>query len=518
MTEEILQKYSVRFAPFFILVATAIGYLVPRGYPLFSSEIALLFIYISLIGFALGAACSKTNDFFRCIILGVLYTLFLVFVFRLIGRLQSITVDVIHYQLIRHSLKLFIAFILPMLLCYILRRHINLSSCVAMPVFIIGCFVSPGNDNTHPTSANSTSIQGERSEPPKKLYLHIILDEFVGNAGISKTFPNGEKLRQDISTYFLKHKFQLHEGAFSTYPYTAFSVPALYSFSRPHPADIPQDGEFSWFKALNKNGYKVKYISTDLLQVCESKNKKHYLSECISYKPDITSVHYTSLSAHKKLEKILYVATITNTTQTFSAFLKKMHILNIHQQSNSNDEFDPFSGQIIAFDKTKQMLLESGGNTAIISHILLPHGAMVYDENCNLKADNALIEATSTYSKSRTDYEIVYSKQIYCTLKKLNELIDIVDKRWPTSTIIVNGDHGLRLMPFKNTPEDIRLRHAALFAIRGKDYKPGIITNDENLQMLFARYAGNINIPDSRILYRDLPDPEKTLVYPKKIN
>ena len=497
MSERLLRLWARRLAPTLSLLATCLGYLLSRHYPVLSEEVLILLVGALVLGAGIGYACERLPEWGVALVSGVLIIISAIFIFNIFNVLSSINND-IPDKSIRYALKFLIVFVLPVGLALLMRRDISLVLSCGMIVFIIGILVDPGRE---------VSVWGSDApspEPPRRLVMHIIFDEFTGNSGIEPMFPDGDRLRRDVSTFFVQHGFRLYEGAFSTYPFTYFSLPALFSFAHPIPKDISHYS-YAWFKKLHNDGYRVNYIGTELIPICSDPENVANIERCVLYPTmNLKRVHGSHLSPLRKAGEILLLA-----LKNFPYIDKLMTRYKINPVTDYGERLRPGAD-------AQTTLLRGGGDLALVVHILLPHAPMVHDENCALHSNQAFLDGSSLQGAERLTYEHAYAGQVRCALKQLGILLQIVDRRWPNATVIVQGDHGLRLLPFTSNREDVRMRHAALFAVRAKGVAPGVVPQEHNLQMLFAQYAGGRKISDSRLLYGDNQlDQNHALVYPQ---
>jgi hypothetical protein len=485
MSEQLLRLWSRRLAPALSLLAICLGYLLPRHYPMLSAEVLILLAGALAFGAGIGYACERMSERGVALVSGALIIGSAIYIFNAFNLLAPIDGNDIPDKSVRYAFKFFIIFIVPIGFALLMRRDISLILSFGMTVFIVGILVAP-NSEVLTWGNNSPS-----PEPPRRLVLHIIFDEFTGNSGIGPTFPGGAQLRNDISTFFVQRRFRLYEGAFSTYAYTTQSLPALFSFTHPMPKDISRHS-YAWFETLQRSGYRVHYFGTELVPLCNDPGNAAHLQGCILQPlSKLKYIHDYHESAWQKASDILLSA-----LGNIPYLHKLMNLYQIGSESEQNDRL-----KFLANVRTT--LSREGGDLAFVVHVLLPHSTMVYDENCTLHPNQAFQSDVSRHGEERQAFQRAYSGQMRCALKQLDSLLQVVDRRWPNSTVIVQGDHGLRLKPFIADREDIRMRHAALFAVRANGVAPGIVPQEHNLQMLFARYAGGRTISDSRVLYDD---------------
>jgi hypothetical protein len=487
MSEQEITIWTRRLAPGITLLAICLGYLAGRGYPLLRPEVFLILAGAMCLGALLGVLCEFIPDWACALLLGMLLILFLSFVFAVNDHMANALAAYFggsRGKLASRAIGTFVGFVLPLAGAFALRRTLPVIVFVAMAVFIVGALLRPAA--ALPETKTAPEARGER---PNHLVLHIVLDEFVGNEGLGSDFPDSASLREDISRFFLSRGFSLHEGAFSSYKATRNSIPAILNFSRPVPADnMPLLGSqpFAWFRKLHNEGYRIQYVGISSLPECEGANAQ-LISVCSLFSL------YAAENVRNDNKPALYKAvTIVQAAIVESDIYR--HALDALGYPTKVVSWDA-ANQI---DIVQEALTHEGGNLAVVAHILLPHFPFFYDANCVRELANA-----RRALESREAYERAYSGQVRCALKRLGGLVSIVDRRWPGALIIVHGDHGLRhLIQFERS-SDVKLNFAALFAVRGPGIKAGVVSKQENLQTLFAFYAGGIRLPETRTIYLD---------------
>lgn len=485
MTEESLTVWGRRLAPALILLATFVGYMAGRGYPLLRPEVALILFGLAAMGAVIGWLCEFLPRWAVALLLGLLFILFANVAFSESDTLANVLAgyfDGVRGKLLSRVIGITVVFVLPLAIALILRRSLPVIMVAATCVFIVGALARPA---APPPVAhwNPQSTAGK----PGRLVLHLILDEFVGNAGLDSGFPDAVRLRGDVAGFFLSRGFVLHQNTFSSYRETRNSIPALMNFSRPAPDNRrPVNGPtpFAWFRTLHGNGYRIDYIGIDTLPLCAGPNAA-MVSNCALYAMN------SSHNAHRPAETVWGRATeILRNLVTENGIYQ--HICNALGLPLPVVSWDAAS----QLDLARGALEHEGGDLALVAHILLPHYPFFFDANCSRSLEHARQALAS-----RRDYDLAYSDQVRCALKQAGQLIDIADRRWPGALIIVHGDHGLReLLQFEG-PNDIRLNYATLFAIRRPGLPPRLVSERENLQGLFALYAGGVSLPDSHNIY-----------------
>jgi arylsulfatase A-like enzyme len=160
-------------------------------------------------------------------------------------------------------------------------------------------------------------------------------------------------------------------------------------------------------------------------------------------------------------------------------------------------------------DRIAEDLRKAGPGTAIVAHLLAPHGAYIFDADCNLNPDifswlgawaRLPPSATNTPATRRARY-LLYFDQVRCTQRKLARIFEALRDtgRFADSTIIIHGDHGSRislLAPSNEAAEEVSRddlidSYSTLFALRRSDLAAGQDRRQQSISNLFAEFAMN---------------------------
>jgi hypothetical protein len=356
--------------------------------------------------------------------------------------------------------------------------------------------------------------------------IHLVLDGHIGPAGLPKDIPGGAELRRDLETFYERYGFTVFPRAHSQYIHTYESIGNLVNGEassryannvEDESGKVPKFGirirENGWFQILADRGYKIRIYQTDFLDLCDPELAA--IEYCLTVPANsISSLIGTELAAVSKARVIL--GKHLSSTLTFGVAKQLMSL------REANDEgavgaprwlsLRPRLGAISALsvmDRIAEDLRTAGPGTAIIAHLLAPHGAYIYDADCKLKPDilswvgpwaRLPPSAINTPATRRVRY-LSYFDQVRCTQRKLAGIFEALRDtgQFADSTIVIHGDHGSRislLAPSNEAAdqvsrEDLIDSYSTLFAVRRSDLGAGQDRRQQSINSLFAEFAMN---------------------------
>jgi hypothetical protein len=409
-----------------------------------------------------------------------------------------------------------------LILTWIFRRHLGTIVSTVFGVMILSTIAIP-SEGLRIGETNRATAAGRLNLPP---VIHLVLDGHIGPAGLPKDIPGGAELRRDLETFYERYGFTVFPRAHSQYIATYESIGNLLNGeSSPRYADnvveesgkVPEFGirlrENRWFQILADRGYKIRLYQTDYLDLCDPELAA--IEYCLTVPANgISSLIGADLAAVSKAGVILG----KHLSNSFTFRVAKQ----LMSRQEANDEpaggaprwlsLRPRLGAISALsvmDRIAEDLRTAGPGTAIFAHLLAPHGAYIYDADCNLKPDilswvgpwdRLPPSAINTPATRRTRY-LLYFDQVRCTQRKLAGIFEALRDtgQFADSTIIIHGDHGSRislLAPSNEAAEEVSRddlidSYSTLFAVRRSDLGAGQDRRQQSINNLFAEFAMN---------------------------
>jgi len=427
-----------------------------RAYPLFSVEVALLFLAVAGISVILGLVTVSLRAPVKYLVLGIAILLTAMIQFNLLIEGLAIT-----------TAGIAVAFVL-------LRERFVGFGALVLGAVLIGAYLDSGREPLTHEHADAPPVATERGP-----VIHILLDSFIGLGGLPD-YPASALIRKQILAFFERNNFEVFSHAYSRYALTGDSLYSMMNFRN------DGDSVFTLEKAgrqghvmktnavftrLEELGYRLNVYQTGHLDLCRS-NPDH-LDRCWQYDhPNINSVvdvdstifrfralSLVLLSQSRLLSDLLPIRT------------QYLGVLGIAA-------YDPKVFAVLAEDIHKK-----GRGNYYFAHALIPHGPYVYQPDCS--PDYSLSPVyRSAYVMNESNlpplvYEVrngLYFGQIDCALRTLQALFDGMKQAGllEDATIILHGDHGSHIARHPSMVKyldtismpDYRATFSTLFAVK----------------------------------------------------
>lgn len=514
------------FAPALILLTPLVSFLSHHRYDLWRTESLISMGAVLLLGLALSLVISLRSELLRPAIIGLLLVLFLDMQFQ--PRFSNWAPLLSGWPYASENAPAFLLggigliLLASVILTWLFRRHLGTIVSSVFGVMIISTIAFP-SEGLRIGETNRATAMERLNLPP---VIHLVLDGHIGPAGLPKDIPGGAALRRDLDTFYDRYGFIVFPRAHSQYIHTYESIGNLVNGeASPQYANnvddesgkVPKFGirlrENRWFQILADRGYKIRIYQTDYLDLCDPELAA--IEYCLTVPANsISSLTEAELAADSKAWVIL--GKHLSRTLTFGVAKQLM------SRQEAIDELaggalwwlsqPPRLGAISALsvmDRIAENLRKAGPGTAIVAHLLAPHGAYIYDADCKLKPDflswvgpwaRIPPSAINTPATRRMRY-LSYFDQVRCTQRKLARIFEALRDtgQFADSTIIVHGDHGSRislLFPSNEVAdelsrEDLIDSYSTLFALRRPDVAAGQDRRQQSISSLFAEFAMN---------------------------
>lgn len=508
-------------APALVLLTPLVGFLSYHRYDLWRTESLLSIGAVLLAGLAISAMIAIRAELLRPAAIGLLLVLFLDMQFR--PRLDDWNGFLSRWHFgVEDSADLLVAAIAiltfaSLILCWFLRAHLGtIISCV-FGTMVLSTLLLP----TEGIAIGEWHRDGPIAHANLPPVIHLILDEQIGPAGLPEDIVGGPVLRSDMKAFYRRFGFVLFPRAYSQYYNTLESIsnlmngdasPRYIKYLLDDTGVIPQRHfrlqENAWFDRLSDLGYKIRVYQTDYLDFCAPgiaaiafcrtvpSNSIHSLM-----KAEISPVSKASLILSTYLSDLSSVL-IAKRLLSPLGIRYKMVGDALHWLSQR-----PRLGAISALatmDRISRDMRSLKPGTAIFAHLLLPHGAYIYDATCTLRPDldtwlgpydGLPPQPTNTPATRRARY-MIYFEQVRCTQKKLGKIFEAMQANgtFSDALIIVHGDHGSRISLHALTDEtledvsrtDLIDSYSTLFALRGPSLATAESESQQSIQRLFA--------------------------------
>ena len=190
----------------------------------------------------------------------------------------------------------YIAFIILLVLFWILRRHISaiLAAMFGTVLLSTAVFGSPEPYTEVQEIDNTGARAAAAGAAADGILIHLMLDEHAGIRGIPEDVPGGTALRRGLRKFFADNGFRLFGNAISEYAVTRNSMAGILNFTAgPTPYDLYEGREpfvlqqSRYFEALTEAGYDIQVYQTLYMDYC--KEFPALVDHCYSYRHDGTN-------------------------------------------------------------------------------------------------------------------------------------------------------------------------------------------------------------------------------------
>jgi len=410
---------------------------------------------------------------------------------------------------------------------WIHRRHLSLFVSAVFGAMVAGTVALTVWDGSivRDSTARPSAASGNSNLP---VYVHIILDEFMGPEGFDTNVASQRAIKNEIQTFFADHGFRLFGGAYSPYYDSRESIPTFLNMMETSETDQLrlEDGEDyivtqnRYFESLQSRGYRINVHQSTYLDYCTSSPVD--ISNCVTYNRNTTSDSLASLGTAEKARIMLtvYASLASLSDVAFAAYDKLRSATaalgaGLPEWAEWSERPGPIS-VIPAFEELIQDVATAQGGSMFFAHMLIPHHPYSLDSNCRIRRpvmtwkSRALKRRpsagyTNTTESRQARYE-AYIQQTRCALSKVQDLLDELKDRglYDDATIVIQGDHGSRITlvdPLLGNqswliPQDYADAFLTLYAVKSPEISPGYDQRPASLpQLMQALVQGDMEAP-----------------------
>ncbi len=509
-------------APALVLSAPFISFLRYNNYDLWRPESLLCIAFFVALGLLASGVIALRPDALRPIVIALILVFYVDVQFRSAST-ERIALLLEWPLLWKYKGMVVIGLALMLLLflsslTWLFRRHLGVIVSTFFGVFLVASILLPVGGL--PNGETLDRIGPVRADLPP--VVHLVLDGQIGLDGLPRDIPGSQELRRELEAFYERFGFTVFGGAFSHYSATFESLSNLVNGqavarSGAHIATadtrVPQNGirfrDNAWFRALSDRGYRIRIYGTDYLDFCSSDSATSIDYCFVAPSNSIFSLMKTDLPPTIKTSMILapYLAGSLISriaVKVWRSFVQPEGLWKDPQHLFPGKRLGAISASSV-FDRITADLRAAPRGTAFFGHLLIPHGAYVFDPECRLKPNpmdwlgptvNNAPPPLSNTPASREKRYMVYFDQVRCAHHKLSILFRAMEDAgvFADATIIVHGDHGSRIAlrktnigsPALLSDADIVDNFSTLFAVR----MPGPVPNHDrslrSIQSLFA--------------------------------
>ena len=433
---------------------------------------------------------------------------------------------------------------------YFLRQHIN-KILIAVFIAMFASTVVLNLPLLQQDASETTAPSTGRDDLP--VIVHLVLDEHMGSGGMTGRLPEGERIREELTAFYLRNKFRLFSRAYSEYFDTHIALASLlnagadetppgYAVMKRNKYVLTKNG---YFEEWARNGYEINVLQSSYFDLCT--NASEEIRNCTTYNHD--SFDEDAISSLPLTDRIVLMGNMYYSSFTlFKLVQLSEKTLRRYLRENydlSLPDFGLWHGWVgpLAVSSPLNRLIRdvsrSNGGELFFAHLLIPHYPYVYESSCQVRTPvstwqvRSLDDGTNTPGSRRARYTD-YFDQIRCTMRKLQPLFDAMKEKgtFDKAIIIIHGDHGARITRInpeagnarQMTGDDYIDGFSTLFALKAPGVAPGTdermaplprllaYATDRREEGLLENIAPYVYLSDGGDEYVRTPIPEFPLV------
>ena len=327
--------------------------------------------------------------------------------------------------------------------------------------------------------------------------LHIVFDEMIGPHGLPAEMLETGKIQSSISALFNAQGFDVLRRAYTQYGSTSDSISNLFNFdSSPvqgryySRAELrPVLSENRYFQHLSGLGYSIDVYESSHLDFCNTPAVT--VSNCYRYRGNsIAAIRDHDFATTRKsrfiLESFLESSRFwRGLRRSYNAGTEAVGV-DLPVWAISNSHSGPLTSMPV-IEHLTSALREMRSGQVYFAHLMLPHYPYALNADCTIKpnidawAHRAPRSVLGTLrqqndTSSRAARYAQYLQQYQCTLRTIVALFDAIRSsgQWQDSIIIVQGDHGSRIVRHfpdaggnrEHVEDDFRDLYSTFFAIK----------------------------------------------------
>jgi hypothetical protein len=492
-------------APPLILATPFISFVNYNDYGFAGMEIWLVLGGLIALGLLCGVVMTLGGQWARIIVTAGLLTLFVDFQFDWLDKQPELRVP---------------AFAIGMLLLsWLLRAQLSRITAPVFATMLVATLVLPGFSGAADSPFDEPGARPEARTTPvpaPPVVVHLILDEFIGLAGIP-SIPEGEATREQLQSFFHDNGFLVFGNAYSRFVHTRNAISNALNY-----ASVPSNGHFikgnkpkrllqnMYFEEMHQRGYNIHVYQSEFMDFCAG-YEQMVVSCRINRDTGIEPLQYLDLSAPMKAW--LALDTFSRLSVLCRGFDYRYNTLRQKALSRGYDlppwvlnRFTLWAVRgVRALKEIEEDVSSAPAGEMFFAHLLFPHHPYVYGPTCKardpqhweMSDDAPPLPPNSDASRARR-YGL-YLQQILCIRGRLQDMFDHWRQTglYDRMLIVVQGDHGSRIWlhePFAANkdsllPSDYADSFSTLFAAKAPGVEAAYDTRTVAIQDLLPAVA-----------------------------
>ena len=406
------------------------------------------------------------------------------------------------------------AFLLASAFSWVMRKHLSrIVTAVLATVLVATVVLQSMQEVTSPGPPAAEIDNPKPRSPGTPIFVHLILDEYIGIEGIPADVPHGREMRTFLRDFFEKYGFRVYGNAYSRYASTYNSIPNIVNFS-----SEPVDGALTsgdhpyilmkseYFNRMYRSGYYIHVYGSEYMDFC--KMLRQYIVMC--HQNPITGIKSVEQLDLTLVEKVILIYHIYSRRSKLQVTIGKEY-MRLRERIRSlgltlpgwwfkDARLGPAPSMPL-FDRITDDVARSLPADMFFVYLAMPHYPYIYNELCNLYHSEDWERPVDLPPKmndrqSRARRYGRYFEQVKCLHRKLDAMfqgwkkVDIFDRL----VIVAHGDHGSKIREHTErelSPTDYVDTFSTLFAARQPGLPAGydrrIAAVQELLQEVVAR-------------------------------
>jgi hypothetical protein len=490
-------------APPLILTTPFVSFVNYNDYGFSRMEIWLVLGGMIALGLLCGAVMTLGGQWARIILTAGLVTLFVDFQFDWLDQQPEFRVP---------------AFGIGMLLVsWLLRAQLSQITTPVFATMLVATVAFPSRSADSSFGHPDQRVAARTTpEPAPPIVVHLILDEFIGLAGIP-SIPDGEAARDQLRPFFLDNGFLVFGRAYSRFVHTRNAISNTLNY-----ASVPNNAYFikgnrpkrllqnKYFEEMHKRGYNIHVYQSEFMDFCTG--YENMVVSChLNRDTGIQPLEYLDLSP--AIKAWLALDTYSRLSALCRGFDYRYNALRRIALSRGYElppwvlnRFTLWAVRgVRALQEIEDDVLRAPAGEMFFGHLLFPHHPYVYGPTCKahdpqdweMSDNDPPLPPNSDASRVRR-YGL-YLQQVLCIRARLQQMFD----RWRQTgvydrmLIIIQGDHGSRIwlhMPIaankdRLLPSDYTDAFSTLFAVKAPGLEAGYDTRMVAIQDLLPAIA-----------------------------
>jgi hypothetical protein len=437
-------------------------------------------------------------------------------------------------------------FLLALLLAWAMRKHLSrIVTAVFATMLVVTVVLSEVQDVVFPVPPAAAVNDPKPQSRPVPIFVHLILDEYIGIEGIPAGVPHGKQMRTFLRDFFEKYGFRLFGRAYSRYASTYNSLPNIVNFSSESVDGALTSGtrpyvltKNEYFENLYQAGYRIHVYQSDYMDFCGAVIE--YIAQCNNNSiTGIKAIEGLNVTLAEKVDLIYHIYARLSTLQRVIG----EHYKRVREGLRSSGWIlpewwfkDARLGPVPSmplFDRITADVARSSPGDMFFVYFGVPHFPYVYDNMCNVYPSANWERPVNQDSPKLNDRQSRarrygrYLEQVGCLHRKLDAMFQAWQKAgiFDRLMIVMHGDHGSKILEHRAVAEnEEKLSRAdyidtfsTLFAVK----KPGVPAGydrriaavQELLGEVVGRQAGDDHTRSKQIPYVFLTgDPGKPML------